>query len=375
MTRLLDVLSLARWAPSGDNTQPWRFVVESGDRVVVLGRDTRDHCVYDLDGHPSQISLGALLETIVLAATRFGLAASVARRVDAPDAQPTFDITFTEDPAVREDPLVASIETRRVQRRPMRTTALSTEQKDALEKAVAPNYRMCWFEGWRGRRDIAWLNFVSARLRLVLPEAYDVHRSVIEWNARHSVDRIPSEALGAGGMSLRLMRWAMGSWSRIETMNRFFAGTVLPRVELDLVPGLACAAHGALIAQQPPRTVDDYVAAGRAVQRLWLTAARLGLQFQPEYTPLIFARYARTGVRFSRASFASSAADDIAQRLDRLLGADAAARAVFMGRLGSGPPAEARSLRLPLDALLVSPGASAAGARDAAPSAEHRATG
>ena len=29
------------------------------------------------------------------------------------------------------------------------------------------------------------------------------------------------------------------------------------------------------------------------MQRFWLTATSLGLQFQPEYTPLVFARYAR----------------------------------------------------------------------------------
>ena len=56
------ILDLARWAPSGDNTQPWRFEIKDARRLVVHGFDTRAHCVYDLDGHPSQISLGALLE-------------------------------------------------------------------------------------------------------------------------------------------------------------------------------------------------------------------------------------------------------------------------------------------------------------------------
>jgi hypothetical protein len=58
MTALEQILDLARWAPSGDNTQPWRFVIEADNRVAVHGRDTRDHCVYDLDGHASQVALG-----------------------------------------------------------------------------------------------------------------------------------------------------------------------------------------------------------------------------------------------------------------------------------------------------------------------------
>ena len=69
MSDALAVLELARWAPSGDNSQPWRFSVDGQDRITVYGHDTRAHCVYDLDGRPSQISLGALIESIAIAAT------------------------------------------------------------------------------------------------------------------------------------------------------------------------------------------------------------------------------------------------------------------------------------------------------------------
>ena len=90
---VLRILDLARWAPSGDNTQPWRFQIASDSHVVVHGFDTRDHCVYDLDGHPSQISIGALLETLSIAASLTGCAptssaASTARRQVRPS---TFD--------------------------------------------------------------------------------------------------------------------------------------------------------------------------------------------------------------------------------------------------------------------------------------------
>ena len=72
MTIIRQVLELARWAPSGDNTQPWRFEITSDSSALVHAFDTRDHCVYDLDGCASRLSHGALLETIALASTRFG---------------------------------------------------------------------------------------------------------------------------------------------------------------------------------------------------------------------------------------------------------------------------------------------------------------
>lgn len=344
------LLELARWAPSGDNTQPWRFQVLDGQHLVVHGFDTRDHCVYDLDGHASQIALGALLETLDLAAGRLGLRADIRRR-PGPDTHPTFDVTLTPEPGSVPDPLADFIRVRSVNRRPFSTRPLSPREKSALEAAVGPEWELRWFEGWAARWRVAWLSFRNARLRLTLPEAYAVHRAIIEWNARFSADRVPDQAIGLDPLTLRLTRWVMASWQRVRFFNRWLAGTLLPRLELDLLPGLACAAHFALIARNPPGEVDDYVAAGRAVQRFWLAATRLGLQVQPEMTPVIFSRYAREGRPFSSAAHAGRAARAIRAAFDRLLG-DAAPRTVFLGRVGHAPQARARSLRRPLGELV-----------------------
>jgi nitroreductase len=352
MMPLAEILDLARWAPSGDNTQPWRFTIEAPDRVAVHGFDTRTHCVYDLDGHPSQISVGALLETIVLAATRFGLAAQVERRAESPDEHPVFEVRFKAQPGLAEDALASQIRERRVQRRPLRSRRLSSGERSELELAVAPGFRLVWFERSPERARLAWLNFTSAKIRLTLPEAYRVHRDVIEWSAATSERGIPDAALGASAPTLLLMRWAMVRWERIAFLNRYLGGTIAPRIELDLVPGLACGAHCVFVARRAPDAIDDYVAAGRALQRFWLTATRLGLQFQPQYTPLIFARYARDGVRFAANDRALDEAQRIRHTVDRLLGHEVALRAVFAGRIGAGNPAEARSTRLPLDQLM-----------------------
>ena len=352
MMPLSEILDLARWAPSGDNTQPWRFMIEAPDRVAVHGFDTRTHCVYDLDGHPSQISLGALLESIALAATRFGLGTQIVRRAESPDDHPVFDVRFQGEPGLAEDALVAHIPERRVHRRPLRSRRLSDNEKRDLARAVEPRFQLVWFETWPDRAKVAWLNFTSAKIRMTLPEAYRVHRDVIEWNASSSERGIPDAALGASAPTLMLMRWAMVRWERIAFLNRYLAGSVMPRIELDLVPGLACAAHCVLTAQRAPETIDDYVAAGRALQRFWLTATRLGLQFQPQYTPLIFARYAREGVRFAAREGVWGDAQRVRDAVDRLLGSDVASRAIFAGRIGAGSPAKSRSTRLPLERLM-----------------------
>jgi hypothetical protein len=145
----------------------------------------------------------------------------------------------------------------------------------------------------------------------------------------------------------------MKSWRRVHFFNTFLLGTLPPRVELDLIPGIACAAHFAIVADRPPGTIDDYTAAGRAMQRFWLTATQSGFFIQPEMTPLIFARYASSGVRFSRVQRVSRGAERVRADLAALLGEERVSRAVFMGRIGAGPAPRARSLRRPLKDLMI----------------------
>ena len=94
MSVVLDILDLARWAPSGDNSQPWRFEILDDDHVRVHAFDTRRDCVYDLEGHASQLSVGALLQTIRIAAAAHQRVARIVRRREAPVEAPVFDVRF-----------------------------------------------------------------------------------------------------------------------------------------------------------------------------------------------------------------------------------------------------------------------------------------
>jgi hypothetical protein len=344
------ILELARWAPSGDNMQTWRFEIAGPAHVVVHGFDTRDDCVYDLDGHPSQIAFGALLETIAIAASAHGLRAETTRRADGAEQRPVFDVHLVADPAVKPSPLIDAVTVRTVQRRPMKTRPLTTEDKAALEAAVGPDYQVQWLEGFGPKLRAAKLMFDNAKLRLTMPEAYEVHKRIIHWGVDRSPDRVPDQALGVDAMTLRLMKWAMVSWSRLSTMNKLM-GTWAPRLQMDFLPALACAAHFVIKAKKAPAGIDDYVAAGRAVQRFWLTLTRRGLFMQPEMTPLIFSRYVVQGRSFTRLEPLHARAKRLQRRTAELIGGDAASP-VYMGRLGAGPAPRARSERLPLEQLM-----------------------
>ena len=349
---LLRILERARWAPSGDNTQPWRFEIVDDEHLVVHGFDTRDHVVYDLDGHSSQLAVGALLETIAIAATVEGLGCQIERRPDAPETHLLIDVRFDRSEGLVPDHLAPFIEKRVVQRRPMSTRPLTVEQKERLTAALPEGYSVVWFAGWRERFRMARLMFDNAKIRLNIPEAYRVHKAVIEWGAQFSEDKIPSRAVGVDHFTEHVMRWAMASWERIEFLNKWMLGDLGPRIQLDLMPGILCAAHFGLLAPGPLRTVDDYLAAGRAVQRMWLTATSLGLHIQPEMTPVIFSRYHRAGLKFSAVPWAASRVAQLNHSLESRLQGGSLDQLFFLGRLGISRPPSARSTRKGLTSFL-----------------------
>ncbi len=205
---LLRILERARWAPSGDNTQPWRFEIVADEHLLVHGFDTRDHVVYDLDGHSSQLAVGALLETIAIAAKEEGLGCQIERRPDAPETHLLIDVRFDRRQELVPDHLAPFIEKRVVQRRPMSTRPLTVEQKERLTAALPEGYSVVWFAGWRERFRMARLMFGNAKIRLNIPEAYRVHKAVIEWGAQFSEDKIPSRAVGVDRFTER--RHALG---------------------------------------------------------------------------------------------------------------------------------------------------------------------
>lgn len=351
---LQGILQRARWAPSGDNTQPWRFELVDAAHVAVHGFDTRDHVLYDFDGRASQLAHGALLETIRLAASCHRMRVEWRVRPDCPETTPIYDVRLVPDATIERDPLQAFIETRVVQRRPMRFSALAPGQREVLARAVGPEYRLRFFETFADRLRVARLLWANAHIRLTTPEAFEVHRSIIEWGVQFSEDRIPDRAVGVDPMTSRLMRWVMQSWQRVDFFNRYLLGTIVPRIQLDFLPALACSAHVLMQPVRRPDGLSDYLKAGVALQRLWLAVEAQGMHLQPEMTPVIFRWYAQAGRSLSARQGVDAASLALARNFEAIVPAAAGDPFVFFARVGVSDLPSSRSVRKPLTELMWS---------------------
>ncbi len=291
------ILDAARWTPSGDNVQPWRFERLGPEevRVVFDPHDVPNPYEYRL-GEPAQLSAGMMLEALRIGATMHGR--GMEWDLDEASGQQVVQVRFPLAAGIEPDPLYAVLPLRSVDRRPYKRRPLLARERAALEAALGPGLQVRWHEGDRARLALARLGALATRLRLRLPEAYPVHRDAIDWTSGDSPTGMPAGATGFWRPTLPLMRWAMHSWQRMTALNQLGA-TRSAALQLDWLPGLGSAGFlSVALPEAAPRDAHGLFAAGAGLLRLWLTATRLGLALQPGFAMLIFAHYGEAGILF-----------------------------------------------------------------------------
>jgi molybdopterin/thiamine biosynthesis adenylyltransferase len=365
----------AKWAPSGDNEQPQRIEVLDDHSCIIHGHDTHEHVVYDKQGNASKLALGCFLENFNIAAkaTGYEMSCELTKNKNGLtedmvnyDSNPTFKICITKlaDQCAAHEPLFPYIKTRCVQRKRMGTRALSILEKQQLEQVLPSGYSIVWIESFSDRWQVAKFMYGNATTRLSMKEGYDVHSKIMEYtafskdtsaeqncNSTFSKNKLPTKSMGIDPITIALMKWSLKSWSRFKFVDKYFAGTVAPKLLLDFSSALRSCAHFVIIADNKPKNLTDYLDAGRAVQRFWLQATALKLGFQPEQTPVIFSEYLRNKVDFTTNQPTIDNAIKMDKEFKRLIGEDNVNRAVFMGRMGRSTTPTSRSVRLSLDEL------------------------
>ncbi|WP_165138054.1 Acg family FMN-binding oxidoreductase [Halalkalibaculum roseum] len=120
-------------APSGHNTQPWLFSIES-DEIHIHPDLTRTLPVVDGDNHALYISLGCAAENIILAASKVGLSGDVSIS-ESHDEATYLKISLSPDVAIEKDELFDFINRRQSTRNEYLQKQVPTEDLDALKES------------------------------------------------------------------------------------------------------------------------------------------------------------------------------------------------------------------------------------------------
>lgn len=126
-----ELVRYATLAPNSHNTQPWRFRIDT-DRIVILPDYSRRCPAVDPDDHHVFVTLGCAAENLVLAASAFGLRASVS--ID--NAEDTAIVVDLEPGTAERSELFQAIPDRQSTRAAYDGRSVPTAQLAALEQAA-----------------------------------------------------------------------------------------------------------------------------------------------------------------------------------------------------------------------------------------------
>jgi molybdopterin/thiamine biosynthesis adenylyltransferase len=350
------LLAAATFAPSGGNEQPWTWV-RHGPSLSLLLDERFGDVLLDFRNLARRLALGAAAENVVLRAHQLGMRVKLTFGDETTRAVAQFRFFASDAPPdgleprnVEQDALAAQIERRQTDRRVVPAGPLPWEAAAELRAAVEslPGCQLHVVESAAALAELADIVARSERLRMLHPVGHRDLVREIRWTPEEAertrdgidlatLDLKPSERAGfrmlrEPGVADLLRRWKRGRGLEKLTRRAILAASAV---------GLVTAGSD---------SARDRFAAGRAVQRAWLAATKLGLGLQPHTSALyLFARAFEGGA----ADFDAETLEELswlASRFDAVVGVRRAA--VFLFRIfpGSGPAA--RSLRRPVSAIL-----------------------
>ncbi len=336
-------------APSGGNCQPWRFAFRDG-RLRCFHDVERSRSFLDLDHRAAHLSFGAAIENMRLAAAEIGLDTVVELHPVAGDATAVCDLTFSPS-AVAEDALSRQIAARVTNRRLGERAPLPPGTLSRLaDVAAAAGARLTFIESPEAMDAAGKLLGRGDRLRYLSPVMHREMMNEVRWTptdvraTRDGLDLLTLELNPTDLAGLRLL----SSWPVLQALGEVGGGAGL---EKPARKSVAAASALGLITVDESRPAA-WLRAGRALERVWLSATAAGLALQP-MTALIylFARLERGGDGLSPRE-----RDELGRLraiYEQLFAPPPGACALMLFRIGRAAPPSARSLRRAVDDVLT----------------------
>jgi len=282
-------------APSGENSQPWRFKIE-GERVWLFNRPEADQSLYNFHQNGSLVSHGTVITNLRLAAAHFGLEAKIELFSDETKENLVATVDFKEagsgapgNASAKNDPLYAAIEKRVTNRKHYNKSPLTDQEKKELVAgesewvSAGPHagsaLRLILIDDREKIDRIANAASTNETMLVLNRHVHDFFFSHVRWTPEEN-DRqsngffVPTLELNAGqAKGFKMMR----SWGMARILAKLGVAKVVGK-DNEAAYKTASAMVAIIVRDPMPRNL---VLAGEAFEYAWLMATNLGLSVQP----------------------------------------------------------------------------------------------
>lgn len=344
--KISKIVAIAVHAPSGENSQPWRFAI-SGQTLSVYNTPDADTSYYNVEQRGSHVAHGALIENLHICASRHGLIPSLSLFPDTakPDLVATIEFTLATPRYAATDHLYESVPLRSTNRKMYIETPLSSllrEKLDALNTDEEPN--LVVLEDRKKVSEIASLVSLNERLLFQIPAMFDFFFSHIRWNT-------DEEAKNPRGFYIKTLElgppevFVMKLLHRPVLFQLFSILGIANKIATENASRYRSASAICTISSSGD-TKEDMVNAGRLLQRALLTVTKEGWSAQP-MSGLLFLYHALSESTLSILS--SSQHDEIVhayEALQVLFGVKKENKLIMIFRVGKAslPSASAKKV-------------------------------
>ncbi|HKI30892.1 MAG TPA: hypothetical protein VKA46_03430 [Gemmataceae bacterium] len=341
------LLTAAIRAPSGDNTQPWRFEVDSAaGRLRFFVDETRDPSPMNSGQRMARIGVGAALENLLRTARANGWEAQF--EAAQPPAVAVLRVQTVAGGSPQADRTIGERVTNRrtYDGHPVHEDVLARlkEQTPALDGVltqwVVGRERLAPLAEVIGRADATMFGEPSMRRAFLKNVRFDAPPTA---EVEQGLSLASLEVSGSDRVALKMMRW-MPNWLLHAAGGlKVFAATARRLVE---------SAAGLCLVTGPDRLPPTDLAVGRAMQRAWLAMAGEGLAVQPMMSLPVLENALDNGTPELIGALGREKVQGLLDETRRLAPEVGDGRLAYLMRFGYASAVSGRTGRLPLAAVV-----------------------
>ncbi|OGE74339.1 MAG: hypothetical protein A3I07_02715 [Candidatus Doudnabacteria bacterium RIFCSPLOWO2_02_FULL_42_9] len=282
------ILNQAVLAPSGDNSQPWKFKLKDNGVFVyiVFGADDS---FYNFEERGSYIGIGALIENIKILAGVTGFETAIKLFPEENISGLIAEVTFLPSDK-RDSNQAKQIPLRVTNRKPYLSKSIPPEDLNILLNVPRENNIKKYFI----LEDPVAIKALSSTLNLnerLILENKKIHDGLFKYIRWSKTDEDKTK----NGMYIKTLELAplqekafklFRNWQIINFLNHFGVSKMVSKDSAKLYA--STPAYG--IIATAGLSEDQLILAGRFFQRVWLTGTGLGLSMQPVAAILFLAQ-------------------------------------------------------------------------------------